>query len=149
MLVIPEGRVGNIVVGLLCKLMDLEHLKSTLDFHFSFPLVIFSHVFISSCDIFYFFRECFSSFSTLCAGSSLVLKHAVFQPNIRVKIYWFKLSNSVNQDIKLLFSGLQICYQCKFCKHWTCLKNNSKSVHLTTVHITVDRKETIIISKRL
>ena len=73
MLVIPGGGVGNIVVGLLFKLMDLENVKLILHFHFSFALVTFSHVFISSCDIFYFFRECLSSFSTRGAGTRLVL----------------------------------------------------------------------------
>ena len=72
MLVIPGGGVGNIMAELLFNLVDVENV-------ISFPFFVsscgsFSHVFISSCDVFFFFsRECLSFSSTPGAGTRLVL----------------------------------------------------------------------------
>ena len=59
---------------LLFNLVDVKNVKSTLHFHFSFPLVTFSHVSISSIDVFFcVFRECLSLYSIPGAGMRLVL----------------------------------------------------------------------------
>ena len=108
-LVIPGGGVGNIMAELLFNLVDVENV-------ISFPFFVsscgsFSHVFISSCDVFFcFFRECLSFSWTPGAGTRLVLYWNIilFQPNFVSK--WI----ISNRDTKQLFSGLQIRYHCKY-----------------------------------
>ena len=107
-LVIPGGGVGNIMAELLFNLVDVENV-------ISFPFFVsscgsFSHVFISSCDVFFcFFRECLSFSWTPGAGTRLVLYWNIYSnPTVASKCI------SSNRDTKQLFSGLQIRYHCKY-----------------------------------
>ena len=109
-LVIPGGGVGNIMAELLFNLVDVENV-------ISFPFFVsscgsFSHVFISSCDVFFFFFQgMFVFFFNTWRWDkvSALLKH-LFQPNSRVKVCQFCLVHCKFVIAVNVSQTITVCY---------------------------------------